>query len=180
MAPKEEIPATPEIKRWGVVGFVLGLVPIILLAVTPPGSALLGWGIRVVLFVWAVWIGHIVTSHWSAALHTGIEQLRTTVESGGKPEEDERDQYGKRILWIPGSIGIFERAFYVLLIGLSVSGGATFIGVWITLKVAGGWQNWTKGSRFGRAYFYVSMLGNAMSAWFGVIAGLVLSYYLHP
>jgi hypothetical protein len=82
--------------------------------------------------------------------------------------------------WIPGWIGFFERALYSLLIGLDVGGGAAFIGVWIGVKLAGGWQSWSKGTTYGRATLGVGLLGNAMSVLFGVVAGLVIRTYVHP
>jgi tetrahydromethanopterin S-methyltransferase subunit B len=88
--------------------------------------------------------------------------------------EEEKKSYPGRVPWMPAWIGLFERALYCLLIGGNVDGGAAFIGVWVGIKLAGGWQVWSKGTTYGRAIFFSGLLGNAMSVIYGIVAGLVI------
>ncbi len=73
-------------------------------------------------------------------------------------------------------MGILERALYTILIGWSVSGAASFIGAWVTIKAVGGWARWggSKSTMYTRAVFTVGLLGSALSAIFGVVAGLII------
>src|ERR1700691_4560521 len=88
-------------------------------------------------------------------------------------ESDEKEV--SRAWWMPMTMGFFERIIYTILIGCSVSGAAGFIGAWVTIKAVGGWAKWAKDdSKYTRAVFNVGLLGSALSAIFGIAAGLFL------
>src|SRR5208337_2276734 len=108
---------------------------------------------------------------WSRALHKRVTLLRSQLVSIDALTDEEKALPPGRLEWMPAWVGAFERAFYCLLIGLNVTGGVAFIGVWVGLKSAGGWQIWSKGTTYGRAIFFAGLLGNAMSILFGVVAG---------
>lgn len=58
-----------------------------------------------------------------------------------------------------GILGCFERALYVT--AFSVESYA-FVGIWLALKVAGGWKRWNE-DKGGRVVFTVFLMGNALS-----------------
>src|SRR5260370_36065044 len=71
---------------------------------------------------------------------------RVPKEPGDEPDY----RPAKHLPWIPPTIGIIERAAFTTLIGWNVSGAASFIGAWITIKRMGGWGSWHKGTTYGR------------------------------
>jgi hypothetical protein len=191
--PTEEISVSQgwQVFTSGIVGSIFGIAPAIFY--TPAWGVLISgnvyWvfgiapgfflipGVRIITLVsWACLIGIPFTAWWSRALHKRVEFLRLQLNSINAPLE-EQAQHPERLPWMPAWIGVFERAFYCLLIGLNVTGGAAFIGVWIGLKSAGGWQIWSKGTTYGRAVLFAGLLGDAMSILFGVVAGLVVRFY---
>ncbi len=161
----------------GISGILVGIAPAILLLpsplTTPPLPILIS-------ICWAPLAGIPITSAWAKALHKRVSVLKTHVDFKTGAEPDVQEPEAERVDWIPAWIGFFERLLYSLLIGLDIGGGAAFIGVWIGVKLAGGWQSWSKGTTYGRATFFVSLLGNAMSVLFGVVAGLVIRAYTRP
>jgi len=159
----------------GIVGVALAIAPALLFIPSPltiPPLPIL------ISIAWAPLAGWAVTSAWSKALHEQAAFLKNSVDFEHGVKRDVQESEAGRVDWIPGWIGFFERALYSLLIGLDVGGGAAFIGVWIGVKLAGGWQSWSKGTTYGRATFGIGLLGNAMSALFGVVAGLVIRAYV--
>jgi len=166
------IPQGWQVLVWGIVGSLLGIAPAVLLL---PGMPVITQPWKVLAPIcWACFIGWPVTYYWTDALHKRIADLRKRLESLGILTDEEMKQYPGRVPWLIVWIGLFERAFYAILIGMDIAGGATFIGVWIGIKLAGGWQAWSKGTTHGRAVLFASLLGNAMSMLYGVIAGLVI------
>ena len=166
-----------EVPFLGIVGIVLAIAPALLFLPSPLTTLPLPILISI---VWAPLAGWPVTSAWSKALHKRAASLRNPVDFKGGLNRDVQESETGRVDWIPGWIGFFERALYSLLIGLDVGGGAAFIGVWIGVKLAGGWQSWSKGTTYGRATLGIGLLGNAMSVLFSVVAGLVIRTYVHP
>ena len=110
----------------------------------------------------------LVTNWWSNFWHDYIEKNCPKRASEYPPG---------RIPTIPVLIGLFERVIITTLIGWDVSGSASFIGAWIAIKTAGGWQTWSKGTIYGRATLFAGLLGNAMSILFALIAGLIIKRY---
>lgn len=49
-----------------------------------------------------------------------------------------------------------------------------FSGAWIALKIIGGYRPWT-GAVFGRAYFYVFLIGSILNIMFAIIIGWFIS-----
>jgi hypothetical protein len=172
------IPAGWRVAVWGLLGAALAAAPAGLLLLEVP-KEYRPWTV-VGLVLWAVLVGHFVTSGWVSALHERISYLRTRLERHGLLSDDEQKKRLGRLPWMPAVLGLFERAFYSMLVGLAVSSGASFIAVWVGLKLAGGWQVWSKGTTFGHALFFVGLLGNAMSVLFGVVAGLVINTLITP
>ena len=82
-----------------------------------------------------------------------------------------------RLLWLPVTTGITERIIYTILVGWNVSGAASFIGPWITIKAVGGWARWggPNSTPYTRSAFTIGLLGSALSAIFGLVGGIVIS-----
>jgi hypothetical protein len=77
--------------------------------------------------------------------------------------------------WVPKLHGIIERAVFTTLVAWQVSGAASFIGAWITIKAAGmNWQTFTGHSEFARQAFGVSLFLSGLSALFGILGGLFI------
>jgi hypothetical protein len=162
----------------GILGSLLAIVPSVLLL---PSFPCLPTHCELLLpIIWACFVGWPVTFYWSKAIHERIKDLRLKLIKEKLFSEDELKQDAGRLPWMPAWIGIFERAFYALLIGLNVTGGFAFIGAWVAIKLAGGWQVWSKGSTYGRAVLFAGLLGNAMSLSFGLISGIVIEKLLNP
>ena len=157
---------------WGVLGILLAFVPAFLLLPQLPRPN--GFRCALLSGLWACFVGLPVTYYWSKALHDRLHNLREQLHSANVLLDDEKKQYPGRLRWMPAWLGLFERAFYSILIGLDVAGGAAFVGVWIALKLAGGWQVRSKGTMYGHAIFVAGLLGNSMSVMFGLVAGLVI------
>lgn len=171
----------PKTQGWpvlisGIVGIAFGIAPIIFYAPgwglvisgkvyslfgIAPGFFLIPYVKIPVLTCWACIVGIPFTTWWSKALHNRITAQRQA-----------RAQI--RVQWLPAWIGVFERAFYCILIGYNISGAAALIGVWVGLKSAGGWQKFSKGTTYGRAIFFSGLLGDCMSALFGIVAGTLI------
>lgn len=166
------VPQGGAVAASGIIGVVLACLPAIALLPSVPALHKSLHFIGPVL--WACLVGWPVTYFWSKALHKRIALLRQELMNVDGLLDEEKQSYPGRVPWMPAWIGLFERAFYSVLIGLDVEGGAAFIGVWIGLKLAGGWQLWSTGSTYGRAIFFSGLLGNIMSAAFGLVAGLVI------
>ena len=175
MTRKEELFPKMKVLFWGIVGIAIAIAPAILFFPSPLTTFPLPIMISV---VWAPLVGWPVTSAWSKALHSRVASLRSKVNFEKGLEHNAQESEPERVDWIPGWLGLFERVLFLLLIGLDVGGGAAFIGVWIGIKLAGGWQSWSKGTTYGRATLGVGLLGNAMSTLFGVVAGLVMRVYI--
>jgi hypothetical protein len=119
-------------------------------------------------YVWAVVVSGIAvpaTLLWVTVLDRRVARLR-------KPDDEE----SSRVLWLPITMGIVERAIYTILIGWNVSGAAGFIGAWVTIKAIGGWARWggPKSTMYTRSVFTVGLLGSALSAIFGLAGGLII------
>jgi hypothetical protein len=113
----------------------------------------------------SLFVGTIVTYYWSKWLHTQIQKYKT-----------DDAIVGDRVVWLPATIGILERVVYTVLVAYSVSGAASFIGAWITIKAVGGWAHWSQDrSTYGRCLFSAGLLGSGMSALFGIVGGLIAS-----
>ena len=80
--------------------------------------------------------------------------LRSRLERLDLLSDEEKQKHLGRVRWMPAIVGLFERFFYTLLVVLNVSSGASFIAVWVGLKLAGGWQVWSKGTTYGHALFF--------------------------
>jgi hypothetical protein len=77
-----------------------------------------------------------VTELWSRLLHRAALKI----------PRDEKDEEASRVPWIPRLVGILERLIITTLVGWNVSGATGFIGGWIAVKSAGGWQTWSRGT----------------------------------
>lgn len=110
--------------------------------------------------------GTIATFIFSYGLHRSIEGFA----------KRENKAPAERLVWMPLLMGLIERALYTILVGNAVSGAASFIGAWVTIKAVGGWANWSKdGSLYGRALFSTALMSSAVSAFFGIWGGLLLA-----
>lgn len=119
-------------------------------------------------YVWAAIVSGVavpVTLLWVMVLDRRLARLR-------KPDDEE----ASRVWWLPITMGIVERLIYSILVGWSVSGAASFIGAWVTIKAIGGWAKWggPTSTMYTRAAFTVGLLGSALSALFGLAGGLII------
>lgn len=114
-----------------------------------------------------------ITYAWSYCLHCYVNVIFPQ-------QREENKEKSERIPWIPLTIGIFERTAISVLIGCEVSGSAAFVGAWVTIKAIGGWSNISKDNTYGRAIFFLGLLGSIMSIWFAILAGLVIKRIINP
>jgi prepilin signal peptidase PulO-like enzyme (type II secretory pathway) len=115
----------------------------------------------------SVVVGALVTIAAWWLLHKLLSKVHTQ-------PEDKLGAFGACPLWIPPTIGVVERVLYTTLVGWNVSGAAAFIGAWVTIKALGGWQAVNKGTGYGRAAFFVGLIGSALSVLFGIVGGLMI------
>lgn len=120
---------------------------------------ILGYTVSVLLGVpisWACW--HM--------LHSQVEKRHKATEQ----------QPAERLLWLPLTMGIVERAVYTTLVGFNVSGAASFVGAWVTIKAVGGWATWSKdGSTYTRALFMAGLMSSGVSALMGIAGGIIIA-----
>ena len=174
-----DVPAGRRVKFWGIFGVLAAIAPSLLFYFKVPDD----WhiGASPLLILYASVLTDWITERWSRALHERADVLRKRLADANLLTNEEKGSPPPgRVRWMPAAVGMFERAFYALLISLDVSSGATFIAVWVGLKLAGGWQLWSKGTTYGNALFFTGLLGNAMSVSIGVVTGLVLYSWFHP
>ncbi len=107
---------------------------------------------------------------WSKLLFRLIKKYK---EEKDRKLEEEKGQ-PTRVWWIPFLVGIFERAIITTMVGWNIPGTAAFIAGWTGLKLAGGWNTWNIGTRYGRSVFFVGLLGSALSIVFALFAGLII------
>lgn len=162
----------------GILGSLLAIIPSTLLLPSFPFVMYTPSKVLIPV-IWAVGMGGLITYFWSKAIHERLEILRTRLFEEDLLCEDEKLAPG-RLIWMPVWLGMFERGYYSLLIGLNVSGAATFIGVWVGFKLTSGWQTWGKGTTYSRALRFAGLLGNAMSLSYGIISGIVMKHLLDP
>jgi hypothetical protein len=81
-----------------------------------------------------------------------------------------------RFPWLPATVGALERILYFFAF---LMGKPEFIAVWLALKVAGQWSQWSeqkiqleKKWLSGRAIFQVFLIGNALS----IIVAVAIAY----
>lgn len=120
-------------------------------------------------YVLSVGIAIPVVFLWSEFLYKRVEKYKT-----------EEDEEAGRVRWIPVWVGILERAIITTLVGWGVPGTAGFMGAWVAVKAAGGWRSWSKGTTYGRAIFFVGLLGSAMSLLFAIAGGLIIAELRSP
>jgi len=112
-------------------------------------------------YVFSILVAIPITYRWSCFLHKKVGTYR-------------KDTEAERIWWIPVLVGIFERAIITTLVGFNVSGTAGYIGAWIVLKSAGGWQTLSEGT-YGRAVFFIGLIGSITSILFAIVVGLIIN-----
>jgi hypothetical protein len=171
------IQQSSQVVAAGTIGILFGIAPASLLLLC--SKPMLPQVISIILFTgYAVLIGWPFTYWWSKAIHDRMDELYSQLQERSELDSMEQRYRPRRVPWMPAWLGIFERLFYCLLVGFDIASGATFIGVWIGIKVAGGWQLMSKGTTLGRAVLFSGLLGNAMSVLFGVTCGLVMKRFL--
>jgi hypothetical protein len=75
-------------------------------------------------------------------------------------------------------MGLVKRPLYV---GAFLANQPTFVGIWLGLKVAGGWKGWETGVSLkngkmipGRIVFNIMLIGSAVSAAYGWVGAQVI------
>jgi hypothetical protein len=116
-------------------------------------QALIGYGFAVLVGHFAV--GSVVDRLWKSLAF---------------PREDAR-----RHPWHSALVGDVERALYV---GALQFGAREFVGLWLVIKVLGGWSRWNRETEEkngqgrgvpGWTYFHFFLIGNALSVAFGAV-----------
>lgn len=93
------------------------------------------------------------------ALHTiGMPQA-------GQPS----DEYHMANPWTAAYVGIIERILYVASLQLQ---SAEFIGLWLGIKVAGGWARWSEN----RKIFQVFLMGNGLSVMYAAVGFKLITW----
>jgi hypothetical protein len=87
-----------------------------------------------------------------------------------------------RVTWLPVTMGIVERLAFTTLVGFSVSGAASFVGAWVTIKAVGGWATWSKDdpTNYSRALFMAGLLSSGISALIGIVGGIIIAVARQP
>jgi len=108
------VPQGAEVLFWGIFGVVLAILPILLLL---PGAPRLQtpWS-TIAPILWACFVGWPATYYWSGALHKRIAVLKNELDKVNSLLPEEKKQYPGRVPWMPAWIGLFERAFYAVLV----------------------------------------------------------------
>lgn len=122
-------------------------------------------------YVLSVFIAIPVTLCWSRFMHHQASRIR---------REWGVDKDAGRVERFPILIGVLERAIITTLVAYDISGGFAFVGAWVLAKSAGGWQQWSKGTTYGRATLSAGLLGSAMSILFAVVGGLIAKSLATP
>ena len=110
-----------------------------------------------------------------------LDRLRDKIKNKAKQidkieEKDFDDFYGIEYFsrWVTGTI---ERLFFTILVGFNISGTATAMIVWITVKMSTNWLVVIKDDNksWKRQLAFSALLGNMISLFFALIGGLILS-----
>ena len=75
-------------------------------------------------------------------------------------------------------MGWIERIIYSTLIGFEVSAAGAFIGGWITAKAIAGWSVNPNRTRYRKELLAVNLMASGISAFFGIVGGLLIRYGL--
>lgn len=77
--------------------------------------------------------------------------------------------------YLPALLGVLERFLYVAAL---LQGYAEFVGVWLALKVAGGWKGWTEGEEgiHGRHLFNSTLIGSGLSLVWAVVGAAIVAW----
>ena len=118
-----------------------------------------GYFFSVLVGYWA--IRHLMSAAWSSVMY-GLGG--NTLHPNPYPQH-------------PEAIGLLERTLYTAAWQLGIT---EFIGIWLVLKVAGGWKGWTEdlpvssGKLSGRTVFNLFLLGTGVSLAYGVVGALII------
>jgi len=133
-----------------------------------------GWQLQLPLdpMFWPHALGYGVATFVPIPAFNGISRLlwqHIAFDAGVPPDETPYGYTG----WLPGIVGALERPLYMASI---LAGAPEFIGVWLALKVAGGWKGYFEGQELpqklkdgqpiilrGRALFNTSLIVIALS-----------------
>ncbi len=85
---------------------------------------------------------------------------------------------GVTIPYFPSLIGIIERLFFTILLGLHFDVIASFAGPYLIVKMATGWNRITSTAPIDRAYSFRSLFGSLVSISIGILCGLLCKYNL--
>lgn len=99
-----------------------------------------------------------------------------------------RKEIERDIVFLPALVGLLERVLYTASI---IAGATEFIGVWLAIKVAGGWRGWSEGRKFpgndgekkevtvpGRQEFNLFLVGSGLSLLYAVVGAYSIRWLL--
>lgn len=94
------------------------------------------------------------------------------------PRPQQRCHLDSSVLWPPVMVGIAESVLYPTAL---LMGAREFIGVWLALKVIGGWGGWTSATPEARNRVQRFLFNSSLSLAFGVLTyGLVKAFVMIP
>lgn len=115
-------------------------------------------------YIFAILVGHWATSSLMRTAWRGV-----TAGLGSTASPNPHAEH-------PAALGLLERTLYMAAWQL---GAKEFLGLWLALKVAGGWKSWAEdlpcgtGRIPGRTTFTLFLLGAGTSLAFGVAGALI-------
>lgn len=92
------------------------------------------------------------------------------------------------VIFLPAIVGMIERVLYVAAI---LAGAPEFIGVWLAIKVAGGWKGWSETRQYkwsdssgqvcvgevpGRQEYNLFLVGSGLSILFALVAAYSIKW----
>ncbi len=127
--------------------------------------SLWGWIIGFVIVSGVLGVG--VSYYVWKWLHAYFNRLNTS-QGWNLPAE-----HTSTVTLFPVLTGIFERAFFTVLIALQVTGTGGGIIAWVGVKMAVGWGAIKEGGTGHRALAFTGLLSSLTSMFFAVIGGLI-------
>ncbi len=136
---------------------------------------------------WMLFLGIVLVSLPVAhvLISLALFCMRELFELDDEKDEAEKDNARKN-LWPPALVGACESVMYPMALFF---GKPEFIGVWLAIKVAGGWTRWNPASasdgdrkqiNTGRRKYSAFLVGNALSITLACITWAALKVWTSP
>ena len=110
-------------------------------------------------------------SYWVVYYLVGKLKKYSTNKAPEEKKEEFEPGYPELTRWL----GVIEGLLYILSFFL---GHPEFIGLWLGLKVAGNWGDWTKPGEEARAKFIIFLIGSALNLLSVIVICLLLGLHM--